>query len=44
MCPKREWFSIYKPHNGGSVLMGNNTLCKTVGIDNIRIRMLDGQV
>jgi len=24
--------------------MGNNVVCKTVGIDNIRMRMFDGQV
>jgi len=24
--------------------MGNDIVCKTVGIDNIRMRMLDGQV
>ena len=33
MCPKREWFSTYKPYDGGSVLMGNGTVCKTVGIE-----------
>ena len=44
MCPKREWFSTYKHYNGGSVLMGYNAVCKTVGIDNIRMRMFDGQL
>ena len=44
MCPKREWFSTYKPYDGGSVLMENNAVCKTVGIGNIRMRMFDGQV
>ena len=44
MWPKREWFSTYKPYNGGSDLMGNDVVCKTVGIVNIRIRMFDGQV
>ena len=42
--PKREWFSTYKPYNGGSVLVGNDAVCKTVGIGNIRIRIFDGQV
>ena len=40
MCPKRKWFSTYKPYDGGSVLMGNDTVCKTVGIDNIHMRCL----
>ena len=38
MCSKREWFSTYKPYDEGSVLMGNDTVCKTVGIGNIRMR------
>ena len=44
MCPKREWFSTYKSYDGGSVLMGNDDVCKTVGIDNICMRMSDGHV
>ena len=44
MCPKGERFSTYKPYDGGFVLIGNDTVCKTVGIGNIRIRIFDGQV
>ena len=44
MCPKREWFSIYKPYDRGSVLMRNDAVCKTVGISNIRMRIFDGHV
>ena len=44
MCPKREWFSTYKPYDGGSVLMRNDVVCKTIGIGNIRMRMFDGHV
>ena len=33
----------YKPYDGGSVLMGNDVVCKTVGIGNICMRMFDGQ-
>ena len=44
MCPKKEVFSTYKLYDGGSVLMGNDIVCKIVGIDNIRMRMFDGQV
>ena len=32
MCPNRDWFITYREINGGSVLMGNNVACKTVGI------------
>ena len=35
MCPKREWFSTYKYYDEGSILMGNDAMCKTVGIGNI---------
>ena len=43
MCPKREWFSTYNPYDGGSILMRNDAMCKTFGIDNIRISMFDGR-
>jgi len=42
--PKREWFSTYKPFDGGSVMMGNGTICKTVNIGNIHMKMFDGNV
>ena len=35
ICPKREWFSTYKSYDGGSVLIGNDVMYKTVGIGNI---------
>ena len=44
MCSKREWFSTYKPYDGGFVLMGNDVVCKTIGIGNIHMRIFDGQV
>jgi len=34
--------SIYKPYDGDSVMMGNDAMCKTVGIGNIHMRMFDG--
>jgi len=44
MCSKREWFSTYKPYDGGSILKENDAMCKPVGISNICMRMFDGQV
>ena len=44
MCPKGEWFSTYKPYGGSSVLMESDDFCKTLGINNIHMRMFDGQV
>lgn len=39
--PNRDWFSTYKEINDGSVLMGNNTACKTVGIGTKKIKLYD---
>lgn len=44
MSPNRKWFTTYEDINGGTVLMGNNHSCKTVGVGSIRIRMHDGVV
>ena len=41
MSPKRDWFITYESVNGGSVLMGNDVVCKIVGIGTIKIRMHD---
>ena len=43
MCPK-EWFNTYEPFEGGTVLIGNDVACKTVGIDNIHKKIFDGRV
>nr|CBG76256.1 OO_Ba0005L10-OO_Ba0081K17.7 [Oryza officinalis] len=42
MCPNRDWFVTYEFVQGGTVLMGDNTLCKVVGIGTIQIKMFDG--
>ena len=44
MCPYRDWFTNYQSIDGGKVLMGNNVVCKVVGIGAIKIRMHDGIV
>jgi len=44
MCLKRQWFSTYKPYDEGSVLIGNDAMCKTIGIGNICMRMFEVQV
>ena len=42
---QKESGSVFnKPYDGGSILMGNDAVCKTVGIGYIRMRMFDGQV
>ena len=45
ICTQKEsGFSTYKLYDGGSVLMGNDAVCKTVSIGSIRMRMFDGHV
>ena len=43
MCPRREWFDTYKTVDGGSVRMGNDSVCQIIGIGNVRMMMHDGQ-
>lgn len=43
MFPNKEWLDTYKPCNGGSVLMGNDAVCKA-GISTLKIKMFDGIV
>ena len=42
MCPDQNLFTTYNAFNGGEVLMGNNTMCKVVGLGTIRFKMFDG--
>ena len=44
MCPNKDMFDQYESISGGSVLIENNSTCKTIGIDNIKISMFDSIV
>lgn len=44
MCPDKHLFVNYKPFNGGEVMMGNNSMCKVVGLGTIRLKMFDGMI
>ena len=44
ICLYWDWFVTYHSIDGGNVLMGNNMLCKTIGIGSIKIRMHDNIV
>jgi len=44
ICPHRHWFLTYDKNSGGSVLMGNDAPCKSIGIGLVQIRMHDGLV
>ncbi|KAK2973983.1 hypothetical protein RJ640_013544 [Escallonia rubra] len=41
ICPHKEWFDCLTSCNGGMVLMGNDAVCKVMGIGNIKIKMFD---
>ena len=44
MTPHKSWFPTYTPRAGGSILMENNMVCKSVGMGTVRIKMFDGMV
>ena len=44
MTPNKDWFDSYRLVNSGSILMGNDTSCRVVGIGNIRVKMFDGVI
>ncbi|KAK9185556.1 hypothetical protein WN943_025912 [Citrus x changshan-huyou] len=44
LCPDKSLFHTYKPVDGGRVLMGNNNVCKIVGVGSVKIEMFDGSV
>ncbi|KAH9684927.1 hypothetical protein KPL70_013734 [Citrus sinensis] len=44
MCPNRNYFTSYQSCDGGMILMGNNFICKVVGIGTVSLKMFDGVV
>ncbi|KAH9803501.1 hypothetical protein KPL71_001790 [Citrus sinensis] len=44
MCPNRNYFTSYQSCDSGMVLMGNNSICKVVGIGTVSLKMFDGVV
>ncbi|KAL5552330.1 hypothetical protein UlMin_002506 [Ulmus minor] len=42
MTSNGGWFEDYKEINRGQVLLGNNSLCKVIGIGSVRIKTHDG--
>ncbi|KAL1543753.1 hypothetical protein AAHA92_20688 [Salvia divinorum] len=43
MCPNRSWFQEMKEASG-SVLLGNNHVCKVRGIGMVKLKMHDGSI
>ncbi|KAH9767170.1 hypothetical protein KPL71_011175 [Citrus sinensis] len=44
MSPNRNYFTTYQSCDGGMVLMGNNSVCKVVGIGTVSLKMYDDMV
>ena len=44
MTPKKDWFDMYKPYNGGMVQVGNDATCPVIGIGTMKIKKFDGVV
>nr|GFA32174.1 retrovirus-related Pol polyprotein from transposon TNT 1-94 [Tanacetum cinerariifolium] len=42
MTPRRDFLFVFKEFNGGTVLLGNNRACASMGIGNARVQMKDG--
>ena len=44
MCPFKTYFSYYHDLDGGKVMMGNNAVCKVIGMGNVSLRLHDGTI
>jgi len=41
MAPNKDWFDTFKLVNSSSIMMGNDALCKVVGMRNVKIKMFN---
>lgn len=44
MCLDKHLCVNYKPFNGGEVMIGNNSMCKVIGLGTIRLKMFNGMI
>ena len=44
MCPNKDWFETHRLYERGTDLMGNNIVCKAIGIGTVKIKMFNGVV
>ncbi|KAH9650291.1 hypothetical protein KPL70_026321 [Citrus sinensis] len=44
MCPFKDYLLNYHETDGGKVMMGNNAVCKIVGIGNVNLKLHDGTI
>ena len=44
MSPYNSYFSNYHEFDGGRVIMGNNSVCKVIGMGKIYLKLHDGSI
>lgn len=44
MCPFKHHFSEYQEYDGGRVMMGNNAICRVIGIGVIKLKLHDNSI
>lgn len=44
MCLVKGYFTEFHDFDGDRVMMGNNVVCKIIGIGNIRLKLYDGTI
>ncbi len=44
MTPNKDLFTTYERVDEGNVTMGNDALCKVVGVGSVKMKMFDGMV
>lgn len=44
ICPVKGYFTEFHDFDGGRVMMGNNAVCKIIGIGNIRLKLYDATI
>ncbi|KAH9716240.1 hypothetical protein KPL71_021389 [Citrus sinensis] len=44
MCPFKHHFSEYQEYGGGRVMMGNNAICRVIGIRVIKLKLHDNSI
>ena len=42
MTPFKDYFIEYHKFDGGRVMMGNNAMCRVIGIGTVKLRLQDG--
>ena len=44
MCPFGSYFNEYQEFDSGRVIMGNNSICKIIGIEDVSLKLHDGSI